>query len=547
MTVTPTNNTMKVFVFTVCGCSLAALPFVIFFYHRFRQHSEFIMIQKRHPKILKVQAMISISCFAFVYPLMLLDFAELDEFNGSIQTVISFINRLSFPFIGPYGVFLCISWRFWHIYYDLKYNSSQKNSEWKYHLDPALVEHNFWLSHKATFGSRTWTRKPFFLYYFISSALTVIAYQIDTFMHAIGKHRHDQLVGHGATLFFSTVPVAIIFLLWKQIPQYSDNFFVKEELQMVAIGSIISVPFSIGAVAYGLSSSTALLICIMITYVAILFFMGSAYSFFYIPFKIRAAEKEVMLAKLTRSNSAPSVMRVISNSRSGSNSGSPADHDANTTDFVPNDKIDRIVSRLSHKLPAVLSNSKTFKLFMQHLAKEFSTECLLCFAEVLQYKFCLKQRTDLLTSHILTAEAGFVELCPLSDVVPLSVVVRSGFEQDLNKYRTQKDKEDVIITALKLEAKQVCFALYNKYIAEGAELEVNIAYEMRRHLHGLMSIKHVWFRLDVSMDDLFSIYDDVAQQMFRLMNGSFNRFQHKDTWQTICRILQEAHHGSELL
>eukprot|EP01083_Nonionella_stella_P279818 951763_1 len=372
----------------------------------------------------------------------------------------------------------------------------------------------------ATFGSSTWTRKSFKIYYIITSVLTVIAYQIDTFMLAT-EHRRLIFVGHGCCLFFCTLSIAIIFILWIKIPQYSDHFFVKKELHMIAIGSIISVPFSIGAVAYGLSTSTALLLCIMITYVAVLLFMGSAYSFFYIPAKIRAAENEIRLAKLTRRQSNTGLVRSVSNSRSvDSNSGSPSDHETNATDFAPNDRMDRIVSRLtrsnsniSYKLSAVLSNGKTFKLFMQHLAKEFSTECLLCFAEVLQYKFCLKQRTDLLTSHILTAEAGFVELCPLSDVVPLSVVVRSGFEQDLNKYRTQKDKEDVIITALKLEAKQVCFALYNKYIAEGAELEVNIAYEMRRHLHGLMSIKHVWFRLDVSMDDLFSIYDDVAQQM----------------------------------
>eukprot|EP01084_Bolivina_argentea_P235939 396869_1 len=119
-------------------CWLICLPLMIYYRAKFKAVSSSVMVQKRYPRILKLQGDIIILWFVFGNALLSLDFAELDDFQGETQIIISRINCIVYP-IFTLAVFTLMAWRFWHIYFDLKYSSSQKNSEWKYHLDPTLV------------------------------------------------------------------------------------------------------------------------------------------------------------------------------------------------------------------------------------------------------------------------------------------------------------------------------------------------------------------------------------------------------------------------
>eukprot|EP01083_Nonionella_stella_P145194 454514_1 len=528
----PSNHFKKLFVYAVCIFSMIALPVMLYFKHVFFGHKHSVMIEKRHPDILHLQGMFTISFFAFVYPFMILDFIELDEF-ASMQTLVSVSNRLLYPLLGPTPLVYCIALRFWHIYYDLKYNSSQKNSEWKYHLDPYLVQNNFWLHHKQTIGSPPWTRALLIKFLIITSICTVIPYQIGLI---VGQPTY-LFIGHACQLLFAATPVTIMLVIYKNVPKYSDNFFVKKELEVITVGLFASMPFSFGAVLYGVisHSSPGLPIALCVTLFAIVIFVGSWYSFFHIPYKVRREEQEIMLAKLCERQ----------NSKEMSVYTSTGSDDRTKVGKSNAMQMGGIVRRLSHleagrgssfNLHVVLSNEKTFKLFMQHLAKEFSTECLLCFAEIVQYKFAFKQRIDIVDDAHLTVEPGFTAKCPLSQVVPVSAIIRKGFEVNLRKYSAKDD-----VTDLMIEAKNVCFALYNKYVVAGCELEVNISYSMRARLSGLMTSRRFWYSFKISIDDLFTIFDDVAEQMFRLMDGAFTRFRQVQTWNVVREILKDQH------
>eukprot|EP01084_Bolivina_argentea_P252159 423189_1 len=153
------SNTVKV-ILLIVNISMCWIitSFVIYQYHQFKKISYSVMIQKRHPQILGLQIICLIMMYSIGFPLMTLDWMFFDVFAGTTQTILSRINCIVYP-MGGLGTFLTIAYRFWHIYFDLKHSSTQKNSEWKYHLDPDLVEHNFWLTHKKNYGSPSYTKK----------------------------------------------------------------------------------------------------------------------------------------------------------------------------------------------------------------------------------------------------------------------------------------------------------------------------------------------------------------------------------------------------
>ena len=95
---------------------------------------------------------------------------------------------------------------------------------------------------------------------------------------------------------------------------------------------------------------------------------------------------------------------------------------------------------------------------------------------------------------------------------------------------------DMLIAA----AKRAAHDLHLKYIESGSELEINIADQDRKALHALC------YDLDTFMQNnsmniitFFSIFDDVAAELYRLMNHSFRRFAKKPAWTKAVYILSK--------
>eukprot|EP01084_Bolivina_argentea_P131671 232392_1 len=474
-------------------------PFVIYWYIKFNKLSHSIMFQKRHPNILKFTGIITIYWFSCAMPLVSIAFAELDRFKGNIQIVLDRLNVFFYP-IGTAGIFITIAWRFWHIYFDLKYSSSQKNSEWKYHLDPSLVKHNFWLTHKKDYGSSKYTKKIVIIWYFFNTLTSVITYQI-----VVGTDYHI-IIGHALCIFLHVAVEATFVILWWKIPEYWDTFFVKQELKKLGISIVITwgvatLPFILGII---FSPQMSWPMGLWLT--EIIFFVLVLVSFWWIPKKIQKVEFEMTLASSKNQVNEASV--------------------ASSTTLSQQKKSNK------YTLQTILSHQKAFKMFMQHLASEFSTEALLCFVEVMQFKFLMKQRFDVVDSNAITEETDFTDQYPLYEVVPLSAINRQGFKQDLTEYKGNNDP-----TELKSESKQICLKLFEKYIKSGAELEVNVSYKARSRLSNLMNDEAFFIGFNILPNDLFCLYDDVATQMFILMNGAFFRFKQLPIFETTIKAI----------
>lgn len=87
----------------------------------------------------------------------------------------------------------------------------------------------------------------------------------------------------------------------------------------------------------------------------------------------------------------------------------------------------------------------------------------------------------------------------------------------------------------------ICHMQISYYvISEGSELEINIGYDDRARLTNLMSDEEFFMESNLSINDLFTIFDDAASEVLKLLMSSFLRFQHKPEWKTACKMLDDS-------
>eukprot|EP01084_Bolivina_argentea_P131670 232391_1 len=500
-------------------------PFVIYWYIKFNKLSHSIMFQKRHPNILKFTGIITIYWFSCAMPLVSIAFAELDRFKGNIQIVLDRLNVFFYP-IGTAGIFITIAWRFWHIYFDLKYSSSQKNSEWKYYLDCKHSERVFWLVYRKSYGSYFATKSIFIKIYCINVFIMIITYQI-----VIGTPY--IMLGHGISILSHSLCIVIMLSIWWKLPAYSDDLYVKKEVKLVSIILCASQAAADISMAFCFILRYNVIFMSVCMSGSFLIWSVALVSFWWIPKRVAQIELEHQLLRtsLSMSSSSSSELASISEFKSGmTNKERDKRKFNNTLRRLSQDSTKRT---RGHDFYTIASNPSTFKLLMQHLGKEFSMECLLCFVETIQYKFALKKRCDLIDVELIDDDMD-VSQPPMAEAAPMSFIVKTGFE-NISKYKRNDDPATLV-----KEAKNVCLQLFQKYIDIGSELAVNISYESRSRLKNLMSDISFFMEVNSTPNDLFKIFDDVSTEMFRLMHGAYVRFKMKPSFDEVVEALQDA-------
>eukprot|EP01084_Bolivina_argentea_P184713 318574_1 len=171
---------------------------------------------------------------------------------------------------------------------------------------------------------------------------------------------------------------------------------------------------------------------------------------------------------------------------------------------------------------------------MQHLGKEFSFKNMLCFIELVQYKFALKLRSDRIDVMIIEKQETFDKNGMLSGVIEMSSINRNGFNE-LSLYLRDDDSRNLLIR----QAKSICIQLYNKYFKVGTELEINLEYNNGTYFKRAIEDETVFMESELGINELFTLFDDVAAEVLKLLLSSFFRFQNKDEYRVACKILDE--------
>lgn len=165
-------------------------------------------------------------------------------------------------------------------------------------------------------------------------------------------------------------------------------------------------------------------------------------------------------------------------------------------------------------------------------------ELLLSLVEIMQYKAEFSKIIKIMDEKIELKsinEALFSQelITKLSDgsIVVKSTMIQNGFYSKNVDYKANGDQSEFIT-----RSKRICLAMYHKYISEESELEVNISGENRGKLEQLMDREDYFMdSVNINVNELYQIFDDVAVEMFKLLNFAYTRFVYTPEYLSITR------------
>ena len=89
-----------------------------------------------------------------------------------------------------------------------------------------------------------------------------------------------------------------------------------------------------------------------------------------------------------------------------------------------------------------------------------------------------------------------------------------------------------------LSAKTIANRLYEKYVEEGSEYEINISGTMRDELTDLIgNLDQLISDETVDLDRLYAMFEQSVQEMMTLQNISFERFKQSETFSDVKALL----------
>eukprot|EP01083_Nonionella_stella_P014001 39371_1 len=133
--------------------SLITVPFLCYHLYNFSKRRNEMFILKRYPQLVIIGNILMIILF--------ISYLHLNSIK--MLSPIQHTNPQGFNIVGRsfnvtanllngaiQSTYIC---RFWLMCYDLNHANSNMNKQWKSYLDPTLIQKDFWLKHKTSFGS----------------------------------------------------------------------------------------------------------------------------------------------------------------------------------------------------------------------------------------------------------------------------------------------------------------------------------------------------------------------------------------------------------
>mmetsp|Transcript_18264 Transcript_18264/g.29063 ORF Transcript_18264/g.29063 Transcript_18264/m.29063 type:complete len:200 (+) Transcript_18264:3-602(+) len=182
----------------------------------------------------------------------------------------------------------------------------------------------------------------------------------------------------------------------------------------------------------------------------------------------------------------------------------------------------------------VLAHIKSFELYMTHLGKEFSLECLLSLIEFVEFQKLLLTLIDLEQvdhDEIVDIKGNkynkehklWCELVLLPETLPKSAIV---YGDAGGNDRLQNCKIKV-------------HQLYMKYVVVGSDFELNLPGETRARYDRYMREYDKWMRNTRydKVHKLLLIFDPLMEQMMSLLLDSFRRFRTTEEYKKLKQLV----------
>eukprot|EP01084_Bolivina_argentea_P044527 81933_1 len=345
--------------------SLCVLTFIlgilqIYAYHRFTTIQHLVIIQKRYPTIVKVEAIAAVFLAFITIPIWSNDSFKATNFGieGSeeyLYEIGTILTVLNMHFIADIEV-----GRLWLISFNLHYLHASKNQQWKSQIDSSFSDNNWYLSNKNTYGNQRYIFKRVFTYYLCVTTLSIISF------FTIGT-THYHIAQFIDSIFYS-IPLFLLLHTYYKCPKHTecnDLFLFHYEFRCAVIIFIVCMIVFLLIMVLNYFQITFWVSVISTLNASIPLVLPSLLSTLWIPIKI--ISQSVWGIQLDNRNSNISMMHVIQLHGNNTNKQQCIDT----------------------KLKNILLNEEKFESFVSWVYREFSGEIILSFCEFVQFKHCI--------------------------------------------------------------------------------------------------------------------------------------------------------------
>ena len=133
----------------------------------------------------------------------------------------------------------------------------------------------------------------------------------------------------------------------------------------------------------------------------------------------------------------------------------------------------------------------------------------------------------------------FPENIPMTGLLE---TVHSKSEEREMKECGDEDVDAVADQHLKLilnDAKLKAYRIYERFIKEGSEFEINISSSQRKPLINLLDNLETLMKSNANIIDLFLLFEDAKSEMWHLLQFSLQRFQGESDFKQIQMIFND--------
>ena len=471
-------------------------PFLIFHLRRFSAQQWNIIYAMRYCKITILQ------CYIFIVKLCMYTIWNITWIYGLYDYHSTANNTFWIIEAALTSLFLfCFLWKFHLLRYNIMLHSAVMGSEWKAVINSTTYcqRNSFYIKFRGSLGSYKWTMCLF-------AVISLIAISIDVAAYFIWG-------GYG-TDFYNLIPFLPLIILYICTPAFDDNFFIRQEMKYIVICLVASY---ISFYSWDLLSarfdpnydnlSTGPIIYFVTNQLWNLGqFIAMLISTFWVNrrcehiiefqrYQIHEIKRKSVYDELHTLEIVPNLKTVEEQiMRNESN-----DHKSSPTSPSPLASSKLVNNDDTLSLQSILADDRLLDLFANHLVRDYSIECLLSLIEMQQFKCHIKEQLNV---------NGGTEMLELAAKAPRSEVVH----------------KEITLTPDLNTLKGIAHTLFEKYVKEGSEFEINIPSRLRQRLQVQMGDRDAWMANNMNGDELESIFDHAMEEILILLNQSSHRF-----------------------
>eukprot|EP01084_Bolivina_argentea_P278212 475179_1 len=383
------------------------------------------------------------------------------------------------PFISSaYGMVYCLLSRLWLYYFDIKYDHAVHENEWGYivnekyqdieqHIHVIDTSNNFFVKYKPNLGHKTYISRLAAFIWFISTLIPFCLWTPWEFHSMTDEFKNSEAYQTRATIFvFISMLIGLIPSVTVGIINCLTPTFYDHLLLRQEFKYILR---TLGGI-----------FCIIVTF-----------TIAYIMIKVKWIEGFIVCTNIFSICCGVFAIQLIS-----------------TKWVIKSMQLNQTRNQNNIMLKNIFINDELFYEFVTHIRHEFSLEILLSFYEMMFFKQYIKM---------------FYSEEILED--PNELLIE--FSEDLTKPKdTYKDE----VVSYK-ELKDIAYSLFETYIQSRSELQINISYSMNVKYNMLMNDYDNWKNKtieDVSINDLYYLYEDCVKELYKYLDHSCSRFKTSD-------------------